>query len=180
MNGAEDTPWTSGDRPSCEELCRTYQARVLQLCRLLLADRHEAEEVAQEVFLKLVRERKKQTRIQSWEAWLTRVTVNACHDHRRSAWWKWRHGATFTLQDDEFPSGDLTPEEQLLTREEREQVWHTFHALSARQREVFVLRRLEGWSTEEVAVLLGLTTGSVKRHLFHALRHLHNARRGQS
>jgi len=180
MNGAEDTPHTAGNQPSCEDLCQTHYARVVQLCRLLLADRHEAEEVAQEVFLKLLRERKRLTQIQSWEAWLTRVTVNACHDHRRSAWWKWWHGATSTLQDDEFPSGGLTPEEQLLTREEREQVWHRFHTLSARQREVFVLRRLEGWATEEVATFLGLTTGSVKRHLFHALRHLHHARRGQS
>jgi len=93
----------------------------------VLVDRHEAEEVAQEVFVKLVRERKKQTPIQSWEAWLTRVTVNACHDHRRSAWWKWWHGAASTLPDDEFPSGGLTPEEQLAKAAQRSERMQALH-----------------------------------------------------
>src|SRR5215813_3244825 len=75
--------------PCCEELCRMHYARVAQLCRLLLVDRHEAEEVAQEVFLKLVKECRAQSQVLSWEAWLTRVTINACRDRRRSAWWKW-------------------------------------------------------------------------------------------
>jgi RNA polymerase sigma-70 factor (ECF subfamily) len=47
--------------------------------------------------------------------------------------------------------------------------------LSARQREVFVLREIEGWSTEEVASTLGVSDGTVKRHLFRALLHLRRA-----
>ncbi len=158
--------------PCCEELCRMHYARVFQLCRLLLVDRHEAEEVAQEVFLKLVKECQSPSRILSWEAWLTRVTVNACHDRRRSAWWKWWRDEHVEFQEAEFPSDHLTPEEHLLSREQQERIWHLFRRLSPRQREVFVLRRLEGLSSEEVARVLGLTTGSVKRHLFHAIRHL--------
>ena len=57
-------------------------------------------------------------------------------------------------------------------REKEGRIWRAFEKLSARQREVFVLHHVDGWSTEEVADMLGITTGSVKRYLFRAARHL--------
>jgi RNA polymerase sigma-70 factor, ECF subfamily len=158
--------------PCCEELYRRHYARVFQLCRLLLVDRHEAEEVTQEVFLKLTKECQNQSQILSWGAWLTRVTVNACRDRRRSAWWRWWREEHREFHETEFPSERLTPEQEILSREQQERIWRLFSALSPRQREVFVLRRLEGLSSEAAAQVLGLTSGSVKRHLFHAIRHL--------
>jgi len=59
------------------------------------------------------------------------------------------------------------------------QVWEEFRRLSARQQEVFTLRQLEGWSTEEVAASLGLSPGSVKRHLYRAVHGLRAALRGR-
>jgi RNA polymerase sigma-70 factor (ECF subfamily) len=159
----------------CEELCRTQHPRVFKLCRLLLVDYHEAQEVAQEVFLKFVRQWQTGGQIRSWEAWLTRVTVNACRDRQRSAWWKWWRKGHLEVQTIELPDQQLNPEERVLSREQQESVWRGFHALTSRQREVFVLRRLEGRSSEETAEILGLSPGSIKRHLFHALRHLQKA-----
>lgn len=72
----------------------------------------------------------------------------------------------------DYPSPDRTPEEEAISKEERGRIWLSFRQLSPRQKEVFVLRHLEGWSTEEVAETLGLTAGSVKRHLFRAVHHL--------
>ena len=72
-----------------ENLYRAHFPRVVRLCGLLLADPHEAEDVAQEVFVKLLQAAKTETRPIAWESWLTRVTVNACRDRRRSGWWKW-------------------------------------------------------------------------------------------
>jgi len=105
-------------------------------------------------------------------AWLTRVTVNACHDRQRSTWWnRWR------LSDGEdaateLPSFNLTPEQEVLGREQRDRIWRCFQQLSPRQQEIFILRYLEGWSTDEVASILGLTNSSVKQHLFRAVRRL--------
>lgn len=65
-----------------------------------------------------------------------------------------------------------TPEAAALTGETREHIWGAFRHLSQRQREVFVLRHLEDWSTQDVAEALGLSTGSVKRHLFRAVERL--------
>ena len=180
MHVAESAKLQSVTQTSCDDLCRVHYSRVLQLCRLLLADRRDAEEIAQEVFLKLVQEYRRDIEVRSWEAWLVRVTVNACHDRRRSTWWKWWKNHDPDFQEAELPSLSPTPEEHFLSRETRERVWKALSKLSRRQREVFVLRRLEGWTTEEVAQALGLTAGSVKRHLFHALRHLDRARRYQT
>ena len=167
------------EQPSCEALCRQHHGRVLQLCRVLLVDRDEAEEVVQEVFLKMVREYRMQSPIRSWEAWLTRVTVNACRDRQRSGWWKWWREEHSEFHETDWPSTTHTPEEQVLSDEARKHIWGCIRALSARQREVFALRRLEGWSNEGTAQLLGLSPGSVKRHLFHALRHLAKALEGR-
>jgi len=157
---------------SCESLFRTQYPRIVRLCRLLLLDAYEAEEVTQEVFEKLVRQWQSDNTIVSWEAWLTRVAVNACHDRRRSSWWKWWRNGRVRTQTDEPKDHQPTPEERMLGLEQQRRLWSRFQQLSPRQREVFILRRIEGLPTEQVANLLGVTTGSVKRHLFHAVQHL--------
>lgn len=162
-----------------EELYKAYYLRVKRLCRLLLRDSFEAEEVQQEVFLKMFRHYRTQNRPADWGSWLTRVTVNACHDRRRSAWWKWWRSSNAEYRETEYQSFDRTPEQEVLAREEYSRIWHSFRQLSSRQQEVFVLRHLEGWSTEEVAKVLGLSSGSVKRHLFRAVRRLRKALAGR-
>jgi RNA polymerase sigma-70 factor (ECF subfamily) len=158
-----------------EQLYRVHYDRVVRLCRLWLNDPYEAEEAAQEVFLKLVQADKGRDQSFVWEAWLTRVAVNVCRDRRRSGWWKWWRGKTIEVEQVNVLCGSPTPEEETVSREARERVWRSFDKLSARQQEVFALRYVEGWSTEEVAAMLGLTPGSVKRHLFRAVHSLRKA-----
>jgi RNA polymerase sigma-70 factor, ECF subfamily len=161
-----------------DELYRTHHARVLRLCRLLLSDVHEAGDVTQEVFLKLFRATRPGNHAMAWGPWLTRVTVNACRDRRRAGWWKWSRQRREEIDVAELPGAGLTPEQEALGNETRRHVWRSFRELSARQQEVFVLRQLEGWSTEEVAQTLGLSSGSVKRHLYRAVHQLRTALRG--
>ncbi len=168
LNVARDEP------SSYDEIYSAHYRQVLRLCRLLLADDHEAEEVAQEVFLKMYRlyQTKEPAQAIAWGPWLTRVSVNACHDRRRSGWWKWWLGRKNEEPEVDHPSSDQTPEEAIVSRETVRRIWDACGELSARQREVFVLRFVEEWSTEEVAETLGLTTGSVKAHLFRAVHRL--------
>ena len=65
-----------------------------------------------------------------------------------------------------------TPEDDLLTRAGERRIFAAFRALSARQREVFVLRHVQGLSTAETAETLDLDRGTVKRHLFRAVAKL--------
>lgn len=151
-----------------------HAARILRLCRLLVGDPDDAAELTQEVFLRLYRTLRDGPHAERWDAWLTTVALNACRDHRRSAWWRWlrRHQVA-----GELPLADPRPgpEQAAIARQTRERIWRAFRALPARQREVFALRQLEGYSTEETAALLSLATGSVKQHLFRAIRALREA-----
>jgi RNA polymerase sigma-70 factor (ECF subfamily) len=161
-----------------DRLYHAHYARVVRLCRLLLGDPHEAQDVAQEVFLKLLRASKTETRDVAWGPWLTRVAVNACHDRRRSGWWKWWRGQRATAEEDdgvrviERLSQGPTPEDEALSREVRERIWVAFRKLPRRQQEVFALRYLEGWSIDAIAGALTLSAGSIKQHLFRAVRRL--------
>ena len=157
-----------------EQLYYTHRARVLRLCHLLLGDADEALEVSQEVFLKLHTALASDGAPIKWGPWLRVVAVNACRDRRRSRWWRWGRTSE-TFDDEQFAGTTLTPEQSAINRETRQRIWQTFRTLSERQREVFALRHLEGWSTEEVADTLGMSTGSVKQHLFRAVQHMRSA-----
>lgn len=151
------------------DLYRDHRGRVLGLCRLMLADPDDAEEVGQEVFLRLHREMQAGDRPIAWGPWLTRVAVNACLDRRRARWWRvWRESSD-ELVEGELPGGGPDPETAAIGRQQRDVIWQAFRKLPARQREVFALRQVEGWSTEEVAQALGVSPGSVKRHLWRAI-----------
>ena len=71
-----------------DRVYRDHYPRVLRLCRMMLSDANEAEESAQEVFVKAMEHYRVDGAPDNWEAWLTRVAVNACRDRRRSGWWR--------------------------------------------------------------------------------------------
>lgn len=167
------------DLAEFEGLHRTESARILRLCRMLLDDPDEAEDVRQEVFLKLYVAQRRLPEHPNWSAWLTRVAVNACHDRRRTGWWKLWRGSD-DAADAALISPEISPEQMAVRRETRERIWGAFGGLSPRQREVFVLRHVEGWSTDEVGRALGMTSGSVKRYLFRAVRQLRRGLRRSS
>jgi len=153
-----------------DRIYRAHKARILGLCRLLLRDPDEAQDVAQEVFVRAFERLRTQEPPTVWEAWLVRVAINACRDRQRSGWWKSR---SKNVDLEEVVAGSVpSSEAETLARERRTRLWNQLRILKAKQRNVFVLRYVEGWSTSEVAEILGLSPGSVKTHLFRAVRHL--------
>ncbi len=165
-------------QPTYEELYGEHRVRIVSLCRLLLADAHEAEEVGQEVFCQLLRQMGIETREMAWGPWLTRVAVNACRDRRRSGWWKLWRGRSDELDEGRMAGAGPSPEDLAIGRQQRALIWQAFRLLPTRQREVFALRQVEGWSTEEVAESLGISQGSVKQHMSRAVQKLRVALRG--
>ena len=77
-------------------------------------------------------------------------------------------------------AADPSPVDRVLNEETRRRIWLAFRKLPDRQREVFVLRYVEDLPTAEVAAALGLSPGSVKRHLFRAVRRLREILGGAS
>jgi len=156
-----------------DAIFRRHRPRILGLCRLMLRENEEAEDVTQEVFLRAFEHLRTNEAPAVMEAWLVRVAVNACRDRQRSGWWKYlrKHAGL----DEVAPPATRSSESEALTRERTTRIWRQLQGLKPQQRNVFVLRYIEGWSTAEVAESLGLTEGSVKTHLFRAVRHLRKA-----
>ena len=75
----------------------------------------------------------------------------------------------------ELVDRSATPEQAAAGAESGARIAAAFRRLSPRQREVFALRYIEGMSTHEVAGTLDLSEGSVKRHLFRAVKYLRGA-----
>ncbi len=161
--------------PGADGLLDAHGGRLRRLSELLLGDREEAREVVQDVFVK-ASEAVAGARVPAdWAAWLTRVTINLCHDRRRAGWWlRFRHRSD-PVEDVPIAAAGPGPADLAMSEEARRRIWAAFRQLPARQREVFALRYIEECSTAEVAVALRLSPGSVKRHLFRAIRRLRSA-----
>jgi RNA polymerase sigma-70 factor (ECF subfamily) len=142
----------AGDVRAFEALVRRHESRVLRVLRLLGVPLQEREDVAQEVFLRVFRHLATFDRKRSFSSWIYKVSVNASHD--------WRDRATNHVGLASAPELLTHPQEDLARRLEV-----ALASLTDREREVFVLKELEGLETEEVARSLGLNAITVRRHL---------------
>ena len=152
-----------------------HYGRLRRLCRLLLGDAQEAEDVVQAVFLKGHEAESRGRAPLDWGAWLTRVAVNACRDRRRAGGWMRLRLRSTHVDDLPLVADTPAPSDVAIGEDTRRRIWAAFRTLPRRQQEVFALRYIEEQSTSDVALALGLSQGSVKRHLFRALRHLRGA-----
>lgn len=156
-------------------VAQAHAGRLRRLCRLILGDAQEAEEVVQDVLVKALEAERRQGPPNDWGPWLTRIAVNACHDRRRAGWWRRFQRGSEPIETVPLADAGPTPEDMAIGSETRRRIWTAFRSLPRRQREIFVLRHLEGWTGPEIAEALGLSPGSVKRHLFRAVHRLRAA-----
>ena len=166
-NGDSDVARAAaGDRGAFERLYRIHVNRVFSLCARMVTDRTRAEELTQDVF---VRAWEKLTLFRgesSFGTWLHRLTVNVVLNARKS---DGRQRSRFEENDDEggmdvyagvvgmpLPPGDMLDLEEAITR------------LPPGARRVFVLHDVEGYKHEEIAEMLGVTSGATKAQLHRA------------
>ncbi|HTS28952.1 MAG TPA: sigma-70 family RNA polymerase sigma factor [Bryobacteraceae bacterium] len=150
----------AGDLAAFEQIMRQYERMVLVTALRLLGSLADAQDVSQEVFLKLYRNLGKVESSAAFPGWLYRVTVNACHDLRR------RRPPSVPMEDaGEMPSGEADPQQQTAAGERRRVLEMSLRILSEKEREALVLRDLEGLSTEEVARVLGSSEATVRSQI---------------
>ena len=149
-------------------LVERHQGAVLGLARRLVRDPELARDVAQDAFLRAYRSLASFQPERSFRSWLLKITVNAARDqHARQQ--RSRLVPVAELVEPADPAeGAEQADRRLLVR----QVEHLLDRLNPREREVFVLRDLEGLSVEEVAAALDLAAPTVRRHLARARLHL--------
>jgi len=164
-DGPEDRARTleaakTGDLAAFERLMRQHERLVLATAWRLLGNLEDAQDAAQEVFLRLYRNLGKVEASKSFPSWLYRVTVNVCHDHRRV------RPVTEPIDYWEgLAAPGSGPQEELTEAERRRALDLGLQRLSKKEREALVLRDLEGLPTSEVARILGSSEATVRSQI---------------
>lgn len=164
----------SGDERGFEILVRQNADRITGLAWRLLGHREEAEDVAQEAFLRLHRALpgfRGESRVSTW---LYRTVTRLAIDQMRRE--KLKRRLFFSRRDDddldpvELASDPRdNPERDLNSKQAMRRLRRVLGSLSPRQRAIFTLRHYEGLPLREIADLLDLEEGTVKTHLHRAV-----------
>ena len=138
---------------------------------------HDAEDIAQEVFIKVYRSLDRFRQDAQLTSWMYRIVMNACIDYRRrrAPSVVAPFGEEAELKMLNTPEGAPGPEETAYAGELGEVLEKEIARLPPGQRLVFVMRHHQGLKLGEIASALGLAEGTVKRQLHAAVHRLRNA-----
>ncbi len=163
----------SGDKSAFDILVRKYQHKVLKLVSRFVSDPAEAEDVAQEAFIKAYRALPSFRGDSAFYTWLYRIAINTAKNAIVSAR---RRPVDFDLDMQDPEQYDRharlrdadTPEGMLLTEEIRATVLQAIEQLPEDLRTAITLRELEGLSYEEIAQAMECPVGTVRSRIFRA------------
>ena len=178
MNDAElITRAAGGDPTAFQALVERHRSMVYRVAFQFAGNHHDAEDIAQDVFIKVYRSLEKFRQDAQLTSWLYRIVMNACIDHRR------RHlpSGTAAFGDEaeqkllNTPEESPGPEAYAYAGELGELLQAEIARLPHGQRLVFVMRHHQGLKLCEIAEALGLAEGTVKRQLHAAIHRLRHA-----
>jgi RNA polymerase sigma-70 factor (ECF subfamily) len=166
-----------GDTAAFQALVERHRSMVYRVAYQFAGNHHDAEDIAQEVFIKVYRSLDRFRQDAQLSSWMYRIVMNACIDHRR------RHrpagAAPFGEEAEEkmlnAPEEAPDPEATAYAGEIGEVLESEVAQLPPGQRIVFLMRHHQGMKLCEIAQALGLAEGTVKRQLHAAVHRLRAA-----
>jgi RNA polymerase sigma-70 factor (ECF subfamily) len=171
-----------GDAEAFAALARSYERRLMLLALHYCRDRHNAEDLSQEVWLKAFRAIKSFRGESSFYTWLRQITINTFLNERRApggarvveldAWETSRRdaagahdeAAAFTVARRARGMEESLEQQFLVAR-----VLDALGDLTPQQRLIFLLKHQEGMTYEEISAALGCSPGTTKKALFRAV-----------
>lgn len=167
----------AGSREALDRLVLRHQDRIFNLCCRLLGDRGEAEECAQETFVKMFRSLKGFRLESSFSTWLYAIAVNTCKNRRNCAETRfWNRVLRFgqnSNEEEEYPEleiEDAAPSvlSRMEERERHDSIQKAIDSLPHDWKTVIVLRHVEELSYEEICDITGYNPGTLKSKLARA------------
>lgn len=158
----------AGDLNAFGELVHMYERMVYNLAYRMLGEPNEAEDAAQEAFLKAYSHLDRYDMSRSFKTWLLSITSNHCIDRLR------KRRLTYLSLDEPLPphpaltSDELGPEAATIARERSQKIQLMLDGLSSEYRLVVVLRYWYDLSYTEIAEMLETSESAVKSRLFRA------------
>lgn len=152
-----------GDPLAWELLVRRYQNRVYGLARTYVADPEEARDLAQEVFLRIYRKLAACPPAHEFLPWILAVTRNACIDHlRRRRSRPVGAGESPAAVVGVLPHPGPGPEEACERSLLKDRIRRALGRLTALNREILILKEIQGLTLEEISRLLKVPLGTLK------------------
>ena len=137
--------------PDAERALEEYGNSIYRLCSVMTGNREDAQDAVQDCFLRYITKAPDFNSSDHEKAWLIRVATNICHDILRS-----RKRISFVSLDEIRNLG---------TSEDNAQILGLLMSLEEKYRIVMHLHYVEGYKTEEISSLLGITSAAVKKRL---------------
>jgi RNA polymerase sigma-70 factor, ECF subfamily len=150
-----------GDALAWELLVRRFQGRVYSIAYHYVGNAEDARDLAQDIFIRLYRNLGVCSQADKFVPWLIRISRNACIDYLRRK----RSRPSLDTPVDEMPGirdSRPNPEEQWRALSRKRLFYRALQALTGLNREIILLKEIQGLSLEEIADLLGIPLGTVK------------------
>jgi RNA polymerase sigma-70 factor (ECF subfamily) len=166
-----------GDTEAFSYLVRRHQKKMLNIAFRMIGDYDEACDVVQEAFLSAFRAIGKFQEKSRFSTWLCRIVLNHSKSHLKQKAYRSRREVRppddrFQFENGNVSSGSCVHEESVVERIEKRELETTIQeciaSLDGEQREVLVLRDIQGFSYEEIGLTLKLPQGTVRSRLFRA------------
>ena len=159
----------SGDSAAFEGVILRYERRVVRLATKLLGVTEDAQDAAQEVFLRAYKYLHRLDLQKPIDPWLMRMTVNVCRNIGRN---RQRRQNTFChCENPPAPAARETrcdPYRDVVEDQERQMLWKALNSLPEKERIAVTLRDIEGLSTSEVAAILETSESTVRSQISRA------------
>lgn len=160
----------NGDISAFEEIVVRYQKPIINFIYRMIGDFHAAEDLAQDVFIKVYESAGTFKGSSKFSTWLFSIAVNLCIDRQRV-----ESRREFVSLDDEvmeIQSNSISPDKFAENAELGELIEKAIHSLDKDKRTAIVLREYHGLSYEEIAESVGCSVGAVKSRLHKAREQL--------
>ncbi len=178
----------AGDIAAFDKLVLKHKDKLFNLVYWFLGDYQEANDCAQETFIKVFKSLKKFRFESAFSTWLYRIAINTCKNRLKSSAYRWKkktvplenpegaNGGNFSL---EIQNYSTSPVIQLEKKERLMLIQKSINSLPEEQKRVVVLRDIQGLSYDEIADITGLNLGTVKSRLARGRLELRNKLRGK-
>ncbi len=158
-----------GDEAAFQLIVDEHREAVFRLAYLLLGDADDAEDLAQETFIRALRYLHRYDPERALRPWLLSIAANLARNRRRSLG---RYWAALQRLAGQFPAESTTPESYSTQAFEADALWRAVRGLNGAEQEIIYLRYFLELSVAETAEALGVQPGTVKSRLHRALKRL--------
>jgi RNA polymerase sigma-70 factor (ECF subfamily) len=159
----------AGDLPAFEDLVKKYQREIYGLACRMVSDPEEAKDLAQQTFLQAFIHLRGFRQDAQFRTWIFRIAINQCYTFLKS---RKKYGDPVDCDEVVLVGEDDTPEEELISQDERRRVYAALKKLPPKQQAVLTLKVDQGLSYQEISEVLGGTPGAARVNYCQALKTL--------